>query len=123
MRRVNHLFEQIVAHDNLRMAVYKALRGKRSKRDAREFVADLDGNLELMRSALLREDIALGEYHQFTIFDPKERFTLYPESRFQVLAEGDDVTINTVTLHHGEEGRVPANYLVVRNGNGNGHKP
>ena len=56
-------------------------------------------------------------------FDPQERFTLYPETRFQVLAGGDDVTINTVTLSHGEEGRVPANYLVVRNRNGNGHKP
>jgi SAM-dependent methyltransferase len=56
-------------------------------------------------------------------FDPQERFTLYPESRFQVLAEGEDVTINTVTLGHGEEGRVPANYLIVRNRerhNGNG---
>jgi hypothetical protein len=33
------------------------------------------------------------------------------------------VTINTVTLGHGEEGMVPANYLVVRNRNGhNGYK-
>ncbi|HEV7504745.1 MAG TPA: class I SAM-dependent methyltransferase [Thermoanaerobaculia bacterium] len=55
-------------------------------------------------------------------FDPKERFTLYPESRFEVLAGGEDVTINTVTLGHGEEGLVPANYLIVRNRNGhNGH--
>ncbi len=53
-------------------------------------------------------------------FDPKERFKLYPESRFQVLAEGDDVTINTVPLYHGDEGRVPANYLIVRNRNGHG---
>lgn len=51
-------------------------------------------------------------------FDPEERFTLYPEKRWNILAAGDDVTINTVPLGHGEEGRVPANYLVARYRNG-----
>ena len=48
-------------------------------------------------------------------FDPQERLLLYPEDRFQVLAAGADVTIKTVVLSHGDEGRVPANYLIVRN--------
>ena len=39
MRRANNLFERIVDRDNLRLAVHKALRGKRSTPDARAFVA------------------------------------------------------------------------------------
>ena len=37
--RAGHLFERIVDRDNLRLAVHKALRGKRSKADVRAFVA------------------------------------------------------------------------------------
>ena len=52
------------------------------------------------------------------ILDPGHCLTLrpmvYPDAKWQVIAQGDDVTINTVPLGHGEEGRVPANYLVLR---------
>ena len=61
MRRANHLFERIVDRENLRLAVHKALRGKRSKGDARAFVARLDENLDEMRSALLRGAISRWE--------------------------------------------------------------
>ncbi len=47
-------------------------------------------------------------------FDPHERPLVYPDAKWNVIAEGDDVTINTVPLHHGDEGHVPANYLVLR---------
>ena len=61
MRRANHLFERIVERENLRLAVHKALRGKRSKADARAFVARLDENLEAMRHRwLLRERRSRG---------------------------------------------------------------
>ncbi len=85
MRRVNHLFDQIADRDNLRLAVHKALRGKRSKGDARAFVARLDDNLNEMRAALLADDFPVGLYHQFTIFDPKERLISAPCFRERVL--------------------------------------
>jgi hypothetical protein len=78
MRRANHLFEQVVGWDNLRVAVHKALRGKWSRADARVFVSQLDDNLERMRSGLLAGDVPLGVYRQFTIFDPKERLITAP---------------------------------------------
>lgn len=53
-------------------------------------------------------------------FDPKDRPRVYPDSRWQILAQGDDVTIKTVTLSHGEPGRVPASYLLLRPRNGLG---
>ena len=46
MRRASRLFEQIIDRENLRIAVHKALRGKRSRDDARAFVARLDENLD-----------------------------------------------------------------------------
>ena len=46
MRRVGRLFDRIADRENLRLAVHKALRGKRSKWDAQEFVARLDANLD-----------------------------------------------------------------------------
>jgi SAM-dependent methyltransferase len=47
-------------------------------------------------------------------FDPIQRPRVYPDSKWQVVSHGDDVTINTVPLGHGEEGRVPANYFILR---------
>ncbi len=47
-------------------------------------------------------------------FDPAMRAAVYPDDRWEVVAHGDDVTINTVPLGHGKEGNVPANYLVLR---------
>ena len=85
MKRAGHLFDRIVDRDNLRLAVYKALKGKRSKRDARAFVSDLDGQVDAMRAALLRGDVKVGEFHQFTIFDPKERLITAPCFRERVL--------------------------------------
>lgn len=85
MRRAGHLFEAIVDRDNLRLAVHKALRGKRSKGDARAFVARLDDHLDWLRASLIRGDVSLGEYHQFTIFDPKQRRITAPCFRERVL--------------------------------------
>jgi SAM-dependent methyltransferase len=56
-------------------------------------------------------------------FDPIQRPRVYPDAKWEVVDHGDNVTINTVPLYHGDEGRVPANYFILRprhNGNGNG---
>lgn len=47
-------------------------------------------------------------------FGLEERKKYFPDSRWEVLAQGDDVTITTRKLTHGEEGKVPANFLVMR---------
>lgn len=46
-------------------------------------------------------------------FDPKDRPEVYPDEKWQVIAEGPD-TIKTVPLYHGDEGHVPASYLILR---------
>lgn len=78
MRRQGELFDEIASRDNLREAVGKALRGKRAKLDAREFVADLDHRLVKLRSELLHGTPVLGRMRQFVIHDPKERLITAP---------------------------------------------
>ncbi len=85
MRRVSRLFERIVELENLRLATWKALRGKRDKLDARDFVAALEENLSLMQAGLRTEDLPLGISHQFTIHDPKERVITAPCFQERVL--------------------------------------
>jgi SAM-dependent methyltransferase len=47
-------------------------------------------------------------------FDPIQRPRVYPDSKWEVVDHGDQVTINTVPLYHGDEGKVPANYFILR---------
>jgi SAM-dependent methyltransferase len=47
-------------------------------------------------------------------FNLIDRASLFPDSRWSLLASGEDITINTVTLSHGEEGHVPASFVIVR---------
>jgi RNA-directed DNA polymerase len=85
MRRANHLLDRIADRENLRIAVHKALKGKRDRHDARALVATLDASLDELRGGILRGDVALGEFRQFTIHDPKERLITAPCFRERVL--------------------------------------
>jgi RNA-directed DNA polymerase len=78
MKRTGNLFEAIADWNNLRVAVLKALCGKRKKVDALHFVGDLDANLKLLRQRLVTESMPLGRFHQFTIHDPKKRLITAP---------------------------------------------
>jgi RNA-directed DNA polymerase len=73
MKRVGKLFEQVVEPENLRLAFWKASRGKRHRQDQRDFAANLSAELERMRAGLLAGDYPVGNYTRFTIYDPKER--------------------------------------------------
>jgi RNA-directed DNA polymerase len=72
-KRVGHLIESIADPDNLRLAFYKAQRGKAEKIEVIEYNENLDRNLLKMRDSILDSTINVGDYHYFTIHDPKER--------------------------------------------------
>jgi len=63
----------IAEPENLRQAFLKAARGKRGKADCRMFQSRLDENLAALREELAAGRVRVGDYHLFTIFDPKER--------------------------------------------------
>jgi hypothetical protein len=85
MKRAGRLMERVVDRETLREAYARAARGKRTKRDAAAFGADLDANLAGLARDLAEGTYRVGRYHQFTIFDPKERLITAPCFRDRVL--------------------------------------
>lgn len=85
MKRVGNLFPRILQRGNLRLAVTKALRGKRQRRDAQRFVSDLEGNLSRLQNELSAGNVHVGNCQQFIIWDPKQRTITAPCFRERVL--------------------------------------
>ena len=73
MKRKGYIIDQIADSDNLRLAFWKAQIGKSAKKDIISFRSQLDVNLLQIRNQLLDGSFRFGNYHYFTIYDPKER--------------------------------------------------
>ncbi len=73
MKRKDNLIASIADPDNLRLAFWKASKGKRHAAAVLRYQKKLDHNLERLRRDLLSGAINVGNYHMFTIFEPKER--------------------------------------------------
>lgn len=73
MKREGILIGKVADMDNLRLAYWKARRGKDSKSEVMAYSKHLDQYLSDLRCELLTGEINVGDYHYFTIFDPKER--------------------------------------------------
>lgn len=73
MRRVGRLLEPIASLDNLYLAFKKASKGKQRKKEVQDFCTLFDQNIAQLREGILMCNIPVGNYHYFTIHDPKER--------------------------------------------------
>ena len=73
MKRAGNLIDRIADADNLRLAFWKASKGKRAKGDVLAFRAGLDSQLRALREELLAGSVCWGPYRRFMIYDPKER--------------------------------------------------
>jgi len=73
MKRKGRLIEQIAWIENLEEAYYKAKRGKEEKPSVRAFGSNLSANLLKLRRQILTDAVEVGNYHYFTIYDPKKR--------------------------------------------------
>jgi len=85
MIRAGKLYFKIAEPDNLRLAYYKAQKGKFAKPEVQMFAKNLDKNLLMLREELLNEKVRVGDYHYFKIFDPKERLICASSFRERVL--------------------------------------
>ncbi|WP_291529434.1 RNA-directed DNA polymerase [Bacteroides sp. UBA939] len=85
MKRQGYLIEQIADPNNLRLAFWKARKGKDGKTCAEEFRASLDTNLIELRNELLCGEVQMGDYHYFKVYDPKERTICAAPFRERVL--------------------------------------
>lgn len=73
MKRANNLLKDIADPDNLRLAFYKAKKGKNYSRQVQAYRNDLETNLCLLRKQILAAGVVVGDYHYFKVYDPKER--------------------------------------------------
>ena len=78
MRRVGHLFERIVAPENLRLAFHQAALSKRGQPSVRAYAADLDDRIESLDRQLAVGTQPLGRLRPFVIRDPKKRIITPP---------------------------------------------
>lgn len=85
MKRAGDLCCLVADPDNLRLAFWKAQRGKSYARSVERYRANLDEHLLGLRHELLAGHIRVGDYHFFTIHDPKEREICAPAFREQVI--------------------------------------
>lgn len=73
VKKHRHLIEQIADIDNLRDAYRKTASGKRMTFGFLEFKEYAESNLLLVQQELLDGGYRIGEYRQFTVFEPKAR--------------------------------------------------
>ncbi len=85
MKRINNLLEPASEMDNLRLAFWKASKGKRYAAQVMSFQDQLEDNLCLLRSQMMQGKVDVGHYHYFKVFDPKERMICASAFHEQVL--------------------------------------
>lgn len=85
MKRAGQLYGSIAGQENIRLAFWKARRGKDGTPEVEAFRADLDRVIGQMRENLLSEKVRWGSYHQFTVHDPKDRIICAAPFRDRVL--------------------------------------
>lgn len=73
MKRARALIPEIACFDNLHLAFYKAKKGKEYKLPVIAYRKHLRANLADLRHQILTGKVDVGNYHYFTIYDPKQR--------------------------------------------------
>ena len=73
MRRIGYLYDDIADYENLRLAFWKASKGKRHVKEVIRFQMDLANKLSTMQSQLRQDSLDLGHYRFFQVHDPKPR--------------------------------------------------
>ncbi|MBN2090008.1 RNA-directed DNA polymerase [candidate division KSB1 bacterium] len=73
MKRQGHLIEKIADIENLQLAYYKAQKGKSAKPAVYEYGKRLSENLQQLQQQILTGEVEVGNYHYFTLYDPKKR--------------------------------------------------
>lgn len=69
MKRVGNLYWKIAEIENLEIAFWKAQRGKSGKNEVKKFRDNLHANLLSIRNEFMENNVTLGNYHYFTIYD------------------------------------------------------
>ena len=85
MKRANHLLEKIAEPDNLRLAYWKAGKGKRYTQEVMAYGRQFEREQVSLREQILSGEVVVGNYRFFKVFEPKERQICASAFREQVL--------------------------------------
>ncbi len=85
MKRANGLLPRVIDPDNLRLAFWKAAKGKRYAHSVLEYQHNLDDQLMRLRRQILSGEVEVGDYRYFKVYEPKERQICASAFREQVL--------------------------------------
>lgn len=77
--------ERIADYDNIQLAFVKSCRGKQGKREVQEFREHYDQNIRNIRNEMLADNVRIGQYNYFKIYDPKERLICAAAFRERVI--------------------------------------
>ncbi|QQS28604.1 MAG: group II intron reverse transcriptase domain-containing protein [Sphingobacteriales bacterium] len=73
MKTHKNLFNNIVSHDNLLLAVHKAQRHKRYKSAVSRFLFNMEANIAQLQTELTTKTYSSGNYTVFYVHEPKKR--------------------------------------------------
>lgn len=85
MKRIGGLFDQISDRRNLVFAYWRAARGKRARREVREFETSADDQLNEIAGQLRSGDFQFESYRPFVVRDTKRRTIHAPTFRDRVV--------------------------------------
>ncbi|MBK9137392.1 MAG: group II intron reverse transcriptase domain-containing protein [Verrucomicrobia bacterium] len=85
MKRVGQLMTAVIEPDNLRLAFWKAARGKADRAEVQRYRANLEAELTRLRLGLLDGTYPIGRYRRFVVHDPKRRTIHAPAFAERVL--------------------------------------
>ena len=74
MKTYNNLWNDLISFENIYCAAQNAQKSKRYKSQALLFNYNLESNILRLRDELLSGEYRPGQYHQFEIYEPKQRF-------------------------------------------------
>lgn len=73
MKRVEKLIERVADPDNLRLAAWKAAKGKRYSREVLDYFSRIEHHVPTLRAQILSGEVTVGAYRYFKVYEPKER--------------------------------------------------
>ena len=72
-KRANNLIFRIADPDNIRLAAWKAAKGKRNSAEVLAWLSEIDLHVPNLQDQILSGKVNVGQYRYFTIYEPKER--------------------------------------------------
>lgn len=73
MKRIGNLYNSITTIENLKLADYRAQKGKKKQKDVIKHNLQQEENINKLYSTLVEENYKTSKYHNFVIKEPKSR--------------------------------------------------